>query len=156
MSARRAYAANTKVPVDRSKVELERLLVRHGAAQYGTAHMEEAAIVFFTIAKRHIRLQIPLPGAELRGDRREQVIRSRWRSMLLICKAKLEIVEMKLSTIEREFLADITLPDGTSVGEWLRPGIEKAYLGGAMPRMLGMGPSNVQIHDATLEEETEP
>jgi hypothetical protein len=78
----------------------------------------------------------------------EQVCRTRWRCMLLICKAKLELIEMKLSDVEREFLADITLPDGRSVAELLKPQIAQAYLDGGMPRLLGAGPSRVEIIEA--------
>lgn len=180
------FAAKTEVAVEKTKTELERLLVKHGAAQYGTAHDDANgfAVVYFALGGRHIRLQIPIPKLEAWADPKldqwqnkragkatpqmwlrwgeatraqwvraqwEQVCRTRWRCMLLIVKAKLELIGMQLSTVEREFLADITLPDGRSVGEWLRPGIEKAYLGGNMPRMLGMGPSTI---DATLDEET--
>jgi hypothetical protein len=167
------FAAKTEVGVDKSKAELERLLVRHGAAQYGTAHDDANgfAVVYFALGGRHIRLQVPLPKFEewpdpkLASYRQKkktpqswdrwaeatrvswvrdqwgQACRTRWRCMLLIVKAKLELIGMNLSTVEREFLADITLPDGRSVGEWLRPGIDKAYLGGHMPPMLGMGSS---------------
>jgi hypothetical protein len=172
------FAAHTSVAVDKTKGELERLLVKHGAAQYGTAHDDANgfAVVYFALADRQIRLQIPIPkldawpgpkldtwqqppGTKLpqgwgrwsestraqwvRGEW-EQACRTRWRCMLLIVKAKLELIGMKLSTVDREFLPDITLPDGRSVYDWLKPGIEKAYLGGAMPPMLGMGPSVIE------------
>jgi hypothetical protein len=172
------FAAHTSVAVDKTKGELERLLVKHGAAQYGTAHDDANgfAVVYFALGGRQIRLQIPIPKPDAYADPKlgswqnkranhatpqtwdrlgeasraqwvreqwEQACRTRWRCMLLIVKAKLELIGMSLSTIDREFLADITLPDGRSVGEWLKPGIEKAYLGGAMPRMLGMGPSTI-------------
>lgn len=166
------FAAHTAVAVDKTKGELERLLVKHGAAQYGTAHDDANgfAVVYFALANRQIRLQIPIPKLDSWPDPKvsyqkntpqgwvrwgeasraqwvraqwEQACRTRWRCMLLIVKAKLELIGMKLSTVDREFLPDITLPDGRSVYEWLKPGIEKAYLGGAMPRMLGMGSSDV-------------
>ncbi len=195
MSAGSIFAAHTSVAVDRTKSELERLLVRHGAGQYGTAHddVNGFALVYFALGGRHIRLQVPIPRLDALADPKlgawenkrknkavpgasrhrgshwdrwseakreqwvrehwEQACRTRWRCMLLIVKAKLELIGMQLSTVDREFLADITLPDGRSVGEWLRPGIEKAYLGGQMPPMLGTGPGTI---DATLDEETHP
>lgn len=169
------FAAHTSVDVQKTKLELERLLVKHGAAQYGNAHDDAAgiAVCYFALGGRSIRLQIPIPKLDAWPDPKladyqqkkkcpqmwgrwgeatraqwvrqqwEQVCRTRWRCMLLIVKAKLELIGMNLSTVDREFLADITLPDGRSVGEWLKPGIDKAYMGGRMPRMLGMGPSVV-------------
>lgn len=177
------FAAHTSVDVQKTKVEMERLLVKHGAKQYGTAHDDAngVAVVYFAIGGRSIRLQIPIPKLDAYADPKkqawennraklatpqmwhrwsegtreqwvreqwEQACRTRWRCMLLIVKAKLELIAMKLSTVEREFLADITLPDGRSVYEWLKPGVDKAYIDGGMPKMLGMGPG------ATLEEDT--
>jgi hypothetical protein len=165
------FAENTSVPVDRTKVELDRLLQRHGASQRATLHddAEGRAVVVFFLAGRQIRLQVPLPkrsdypaadkqayqtthetprrwGSMSRQQRNEWVAeqieqksRTRWRCMLLIVKAKLELIELSMSTVEREFLADIALPDGQTVGDWLRPGIDAAYLGGHVPPLLGTG-----------------
>lgn len=166
-----SFAAGTSVTVEKSKLELERLLVRHGAKQYGSAFDEEGgfAIVYFKLADRHIRLQIPIPplteypdpkkdtwqldkktprnwdrlGFESRKAwvqaQREQVSRTRWRCMLLIVKAKLEHIALGLSDVEHEFLADIAMPDGRSVAELLKPALERAYLDGKMPPLLGPG-----------------
>lgn len=68
----------------------------------------------------------------------EQACRSRWRALYLIVKAKLEAVEAGISTVEREFLYDIVLPDGRTAGEWIAPQIEMAYQTGQMPAMLPM------------------
>jgi hypothetical protein len=176
------FAEHTSVAVEKSKAELERLLVKHGAGQYGTAHDDASgfALAFFTLGGRQIRLQIPIPKPDAFADPKllswqnkraghvtpqtwdrlgevsrtqwvraqwEQACRTRWRCMLLIVKAKLELIGMKLSTVDREFLADITLPGGQSVGEWLRPGIEKAYLGGHMPPMLGAAPIDAEFKE---------
>lgn len=45
----------------------------------------------------------------------------------MIIKAKLEAVESGISTIEREFLYEIVLPDGSTVGDWVIPQVECAY-----------------------------
>jgi len=182
-----SFADGTSVSVEKSKLELERLLVKHGAKQYGTAHDDANgfAIVHFKMSERLIRLQIPIPPLtdwpdptkpsyqqKVRGktprtwDRLgeggrvawvrtewEQVCRTRWRCMLLIVKAKLELIAMKLSDVEREFLADITLPDGRSVAELLKPYVKQAYLEGVMPRLLEAGPSKVAT---VIEAEEEP
>lgn len=165
------FAENTTVSVERTKVELDKLLQKHGASQRAMGHDDEngRAVVVFSLGGRQIRMQIPLPRRDefppvdrldwqtkLKAPRHwnqmttarrtewvaeqiDQRSRTRWRCMLLIVKAKLELIELKMSTVEREFLADISLPDGQTVGEWLKPGIEAAYLGGHMPPLLGMG-----------------
>jgi hypothetical protein len=51
-------------------------------------------------------------------------------------KAKLEVVEVGISTVEREFLYDIVLSDGRTTGEWMAPQIETAYETGQMSAML--------------------
>lgn len=43
---------------------------------------------------------------------------------------------MRWATVEREFLADIALPNGQTVGELMRPQLQEAYGSGRMPPML--------------------
>ena len=52
---------------------------------------------------------------------REEACRQRCRALLLIIRAKLEAVESGITTLEIEFLANILLPDGGTVGQWLSP-----------------------------------
>jgi hypothetical protein len=54
----------------------------------------------------------------------------------LVIKAKLEAVAAEISTVEDEFLAHTVLPSGETVGEWVKPQVEQAYLSGAMPTQL--------------------
>jgi len=157
MSTALEYAAGTTVSVERTKAELERILRRSGASQYGTATDDAAgsAVVYFRLDGRAIRLKVPLPKEDAfkrdpRGRplppqevvrRHEQACRSRWRGVVLIVKAKLQLIGLELSTVEREFLADVALPDGRSVYELLRPALEEAYASGQMP-LLGAGEGN--------------
>ena len=137
------FAAETKVPVERTKVELDQLLQKHGATQrmMGTDDGRGVGIVGFTLSGRQVRLKIPLPDRQkFRSTQQfEQATRSRWRAALLVTKAKLEYIEMNMSTVDKEFLAQITLPDGASVIEFLQDGLDQAYLNGHMPPLLGMG-----------------
>lgn len=73
-----------------------------------------------------------------------QEARRKWRMMLMIVKAKLEFVSDGGSTIEREFLADVLLPDGQTAGEWLAPQLRQSYNTGGMPPLLG-GPTAPQL-----------
>ena len=54
----------------------------------------------------------------------EQGYRQRWRALLLIIRAKLEA---GITTLESEFLVNIVLPDGGTVGHWLAPRVEETY-----------------------------
>lgn len=86
------------------------------------------------------------PGWWRKGDayraewcrrRVDQVARERWRALVLLVKAKLELVALGISTVEREFLADIALPDGRTVHEAMRELLQRAYETGDMPPLLG-------------------
>ncbi len=68
----------------------------------------------------------------------EQACRQKWRALYLVIKAKLEAVESGISCFEDEFLANIVLPDGSLVGNFMRPQIEQVYSSGNMPALLPM------------------
>lgn len=57
----------------------------------------------------------------------------------LIIKAKLELVASGDTTFDREFMADIMLPNGSTVATHLIPGIVEAYASGKMPLLLPAG-----------------
>lgn len=150
-----AYAEKTSVSVARTKADIEELVQRYGANQFVSGYKDNVAVIGFSMAGRQIRFILPLPDKQAhefwytpsRGLRRdndsaayawEQACRSRWRALYLIVKAKLEAVDAGISTVEREFLYDIVLPDGRTAGEWLAPQIESAYQNGQMPPMLPM------------------
>ena len=145
------YAARTDVSVERSRNEIERLLVRYGATGFMYAWEEDNAAIGFKIASRHIRIILPLPEradfgrTEVQHRRRstdaqqrayDQAVRQRWRALVLIVKAKLEAIAAGISTIEREFMADVVMPNNQTVGQWLAPQIEAAYQRGTMPPLL--------------------
>lgn len=150
-----AYAEKTSVSVARTKADIEELVQRHGADQFVSGYKDNVAVIGFSMAGRQIRFLLPLPDKQDReywytpgrGLRRtedaassawEQACRSRWRALYLIVKAKLEAVDAGISTVEREFLYDVVLPDGRTAGEWIAPQIEAAYQTGQMPAMLPM------------------
>jgi len=153
------YAKGTSVPVERSKAELDRLLSRAGATQRLIGSDDEHGVAFaaFSLTGRQVRLRVPLPR---RGEPRfvnrpgsswrqrpkadaerawDQAVRERWRGLVLLVKAKLEAIGLGVSTPEREFMADIALPDGRTVHQALAEQLELAYLNGKMPPLLGPG-----------------
>ena len=144
------YAAQTKVPIYRTKTDIEELLAKHGANGFGYVAEGDRALIAFNMAGRRVQIMLVMPsiddfGRTPRNARRtqaaqesawEQVCRQRWRALLLIIRAKLEAVESGITTLESEFLANLVLPDGGTVGEWLAPQIAEAYGTGRMPPML--------------------
>lgn len=133
------YASHTSVPVEKTRIEIERLLARHKARQYGTAvdYETRKARVQFRLADRIVRFVIALPDpARHTRVKVEQLERQRWRALLLVIKAKLESVENAIETFEQAFLAQVVLPDDTTVGDAVQPYIADAYATGRMPRLL--------------------
>ena len=149
-----AYAENTSVSTDRSKSEIEKTLQRYGADQFMYGWNASQAIVSFQMQNRHIKFLLPMPD---RNDPRfqktptgkkrtatqvekeyEQACRQRWRALNLVIKAKLEAVESGITTFEDEFMAHIALPDGSTVGDFMRPQITQAYETRQMPNLLPM------------------
>lgn len=144
------YAEGTSVSVEKSKFELDSLLRKHGAGQrvFGDDDVNGKAYVIFSLKERQYRLEVPLPkieefakkkqrswmiacSEEEKRRRHEQACRERWRAVVLVA--------MGVSSVEREFLADLLLPNGARMHVALAEQIEKTYLDGSMPPLLGMG-----------------
>lgn len=147
------YAEGTSVPSSRSRDEIERTLTRYGASQFAYAWQEGRALIGFVLNGKQVRLVLPLPDrtarefthTPTRGTLRspaqqeeayEQAVRQKWRALALVVKAKLEAMESGISTFEREFLPDLVLPGGQTVGECVLPQIEEGYRSGIMPPLL--------------------
>jgi hypothetical protein len=149
------YAENTSVSVARTKADIEEIIQKYSAQQFVSGFQGCRAAVGFTLENRQIRFIIELPDKSERrflytperGTRRteeaavkewEQACRQKWRALFLVIKAKLEAVDSGISCFEDEFMANIVLPDGTLVGEFIRPQVERAYATGSMPPLLPM------------------
>jgi hypothetical protein len=147
------YAATTSVGADRSRAEIERTLQRYGATGFLYGWKDSQAIIGFHMQNRQIKfvLQMPdkqdecfwtTPGRHRRRRESqayaawEQATRQRWRALSLAVKAKLEAVDAGIASFETEFMPYIVLPGGTTVGDFMVPQIEKAYLTGKVPKML--------------------
>ena len=147
------YAETTEVSSDKSRAEIEKTLVRYGAGRFLYGWQDDTAVIGFAMLDRQVKFLLPLPD---RGDREfthtpekglkrsaaqaeaqyEQAVRQRWRALALVIKAKLEAVESGITEFEDEFLAHIVLPDGQTVGAFMRPQIAQAYEHGEPPKLL--------------------
>ena len=124
MSRRERYAEDTRVPIERSKQELERLLRQHGAEGYATGWDSTQDRVEFLWQGKQIRFVLPRLNASGRA-RQEQLDRSRWRALVLVVKAKLEAVRSGIAVFEQEFLGFIVVPgQDRTVYEYARPALE--------------------------------
>lgn len=154
-----SYAETTTVPIERTRAEIETLLVKHGANEFTSSWSERdwkrVARIGVRMKDRMLLFELPMP---LPTERRfthvttwrpraasaalklyEQACRSRWRALLLTIKAKLESVESGIETFEDAFLAQVLLPDGKTMGSWARPVIARVYGGAPMPTTLLLG-----------------
>lgn len=126
------YAKDTTVNVDRSRMEVHRLLRRYGALRVADAWEPGRAAIQFEIAGFVAKLTVPMPTeAEIKSRPRARrapaavkkalakAERQRWRTLLLLLKAKLESCSLGITTFETEFLSALVTTDGKTVGERL-------------------------------------
>jgi hypothetical protein len=134
-SKRRRYAEGTAVDVSKSRLEVESLLSKHGATQVviGADSVKRSGFVHFALDGRQYRLMLP-PREGKRNER--QIEREQWRALVLLLKAKLEVVASEIASMEQEFLAYVVLPNGATVGSEIGPKLEQAYSTGKMPALL--------------------
>lgn len=149
-----SFAEGTSVPIERSKAEIESMLIRYGADQFVSGWGEAEARIQFRANGRYVRFVLPLPPKtekrfthQARYDWRprtqgeavkawEAELRRLWRALALVVKAKLEAVQSGIVGFEDEFMAHIVMPDGKTVAEHARPMIASAYETGKMLPML--------------------
>jgi hypothetical protein len=129
----RRFAEDTGVPVGRSQDEVKDRLRRSGADRIAVYEDEETSAVVFTVQGRMYRITVPTT-ADAKDPKQDA--RRAWRLLLLLLKAKLEAVREGATTIEREFLADMLLPDGSTVYQRAAEELAIAFEGGSMPATL--------------------
>ena len=136
------FATKTTISPEKSQQELMAILRKYGADKLGTMEDRKTnkALLYFQFKNLDIEITLSLPSkgefartdggkqrtAAAQEEAWQQAIRSRYRVLVLATKAKLEAVECGLSTVEQEFLAFVTLPGGTHVGEVLVPRLIQA------------------------------
>ena len=115
-----SYASRTRVPIEKTRSEIERVVKRYGATGFGSSWHGANVRIEFICRDRHIRFVLQEPT-------QEQAKRQKWRAVLLLVKAKLEAVDARIATFEEAFLSDIVMPDGRTVWESTREPIKLAY-----------------------------
>jgi hypothetical protein len=144
------YAAKTEVPVTRSRDEIERTLTRFGASKFAYFNDPPHVAVAFEIKGLRVMMRMEMPDRERfatdsRGKRRvdsaidrdhEQACRQRWRTLANAIKAKLAMVDDGISTVEREFLSDVMLPNGQTIGDRIAPDIRAVVESGDIPPLM--------------------
>jgi hypothetical protein len=139
-----SYAQDTDVPVEKSRAEIERILTRYGADRFMVGADKEKAVLRFGVGERCVQFELPLPDRRdfdhtpHRNRKRseadayrawEQACRSRWRALRLCIQAKLEAVEVGITSFESEFLAHFVMPDGATLGSHVIPSLDVVMTG---------------------------
>lgn len=131
------FAEKTTVPVEKTRYEIEQILEKYGADQFLVANdwAKNRVVIQFRCQNRFIRYSLQLPDqVKYRTNAAHaQAVRSTWRAVFNIIKAKLIAIDAEISTFENEFLANVIAPDGRTVAELVLPQLAIAYKTGSMP-----------------------
>lgn len=154
------YAKDTTVPAGRSFEEIKKTLLRFGADRDSLTYAERGrrVAIQFRAGNREVLLEMVLPDRESfapdrYGRRRvetaidrdwEQASRQRWRTLAAGIKAKLALIDDGISSFDREFLSDILLPSGRTVGQTIGPDLDEAVATGEIPSLIA-GPPPAKV-----------
>jgi hypothetical protein len=139
------YAEKTSVPIEQSRLEIEKVLIKYGATAFFYGSSPKGKGIGFEYKRRTIKIGIPIPDRKKYSNTQtgefhwRQEERRRWRVLLIALKAKLELIDAELTTFEDEFLAQTCLPDKSTVGDWAKAQINTIIETGKMPNLLTDG-----------------
>lgn len=134
-----SYAGRTDVPIERSQQDIERLLKQQGAGRFFRGEDEGRVVIACDLKDRKLMFELPLPDpATTRSEeKRERIMRAKWRALLLCIKAKFVSIESGVESFEDAFLAQLIVPteDGRSArfGRIASAAIKEAYEKGKVP-----------------------
>ncbi len=136
------YAKDTRVSVEKSRLEVERTLRRYGADSFFYGQERRQVTVAFEMQGRRVKFTLPMPDIDVfmltaTGKRRtaatqqaafNQASKQRWRALALAIKAKLESIESGIETFDEAFMPQLVLVDGRTMAEVVAPQIEAGTL----------------------------
>ena len=129
-----SYARTTKVPVTRSLLELQATIEKWGGDRFALMTGEDEYIVGFRMVEddepRMIKMRVPLDGMD------DQEKRAAMRTLILVVKAKFAAIDTGITTISREFMPYLALPDGSTVEDQVMPQIRPALKGAPLVMAL--------------------
>jgi len=155
-----AYASKTEVSTEKSKAEIEAMVMKRGGDDYIAGVSGREAFVAFMLSDRRVLFKLQLPDkSEKRFTHTEhhrkprtsdnahaswdQACRSKWRALLLVIKAKLESIDAGIETFDEAFMPHIMTPDGRRFAEHAVPQIETSYRENTVPAPLRLtGPTS--------------
>lgn len=146
-----SYAKNTKIDVFKTQGDILGLLRTHKANRF-LLDWEENRIGF-QINGRSVLMKIEMPnrndkqfnyypsGKEIFDDdiseqKYKQGIKSRWRALYLIIKAKFVAIESGVSTIDNEFMPHFILKNGRTLSEHILPQLDQPDMFPKLPEEI--------------------
>lgn len=132
------YAKNTSVPVARSKQKIEELLVSYGIEESFTGRSPRGDGIGWKYKGKIYKKNVPMPSKKDKTEKQyKQEVRQRWRILYMSMKMKFEEIEAGVESFEDQFLAQMCLPDGSTVADFMKlpeniTKLEKAE----MPKLL--------------------
>lgn len=129
------YAKTTTVSPERSRMQIEKVLMNYGASGFAYMNRADKAMIAFVMNERQVIFKLPLPvEIDYRTKKQyEQAERQRWRALLLSIKSKLETVESGITSFEQEFMAHFTVRGDVTVGEKVLEQINRGEIVLALP-----------------------
>lgn len=149
--------SGTFVAGEQSLKQIRGLLIKHDISGFGHYTTATAEQVFFELGDRVIRMEFPVPQIETPEFQRTPSGRQArtktaaqeawkkeynrlWRALYWSIKAKLDAVEAKITTVEKEFLPYTVCRNGMTVAENMEiQGTSNFITGGEMRSLQGSG-----------------
>lgn len=133
------YAKNTTVPISKTKIQIQNLLTSWGIDEFFFGTSPRGDGIGFKYKDHVYKHNVPMPpDKNILSERQyEQKVRQRWRILYMSLKMKLEEIDSGGMSFEDQFLAMMCLPDGSTVGDFMRLPENVSMLQKAeMPKMI--------------------
>lgn len=132
------YAKNTTVPVARSKQKIEELLVSYGIEESFSGRSPRGDGIGWKYQGQVYKMNVPTPSRDKKTEKQyEQELRQRWRILYMSMKMKFEEIDAGVISFEDQFLAQMSLPDGSTVADFMKlPENIKRLQKTEMPKLL--------------------
>ncbi len=115
------YAKNTTVPVARSKQKIEELLVSYGIEESFSGRSPRGDGIGWKYKGKVYKMNVPIPPRDGKTEKQyEQELRQRWRILFMSMKMKFEEIDAGVISFEDQFLAQMCLPDGSTVADFMK------------------------------------
>ena len=151
------YAEGATVEVLSSRIEIERMIAKHGGGDVLAGTLSGKAFVQFRMKSRWVRLSVPTPtindprvqrgpngGHRTEAQKKTAIdgeLRRRWRALVLLVKAKFAAIDDGVTQFEEEFLAHVIIDQNRTVYDVMRENIDQHYITGqplALPSPDGL------------------